>query len=179
MLQRRKLHVIYGISNADYAFCTVVWLIAKFHRCGICQKDVLCIFFVPHILIFVSKIKPRHFLLSSVKRYVKACAVGDENDVTSKKVIAVLFDCQNWQTSWSAEELDGEQFFAFLLPKNQSGCVGCVTKFFRWHILLIFVAQTNRLKKQRIKGKRIIRATIPNRINQNSIMHPSFGKQCR
>ena len=93
MLQRENFHTSDSISNADYAFCTVVGLIAKFHRCGICQKDVLCIFFVPRIFILESKIKAWHLSLAAVKRDMKARAVRDENDVASKKVIAVLFEC--------------------------------------------------------------------------------------
>ena len=108
MLQRRKLHVIYGISNADYAFCAVVGLKAKLHRSGICKQNVSDSFSVPRCGVFILKIEPRHLLFASVKRNVKACTVGDENNIASKKVIVVLFERQNRKPSRCAKQFDGK-----------------------------------------------------------------------
>ena len=92
MLQRENFHTSDSISNADYAFRAVAWLIAKLHRGGIYKKNVSYAFLVPRIFILESKIKAWHLSLAAVKWNMKACAVGDENDVTSKKVIAVFFE---------------------------------------------------------------------------------------
>ena len=108
MPQGRKLYTVYTISNANNAFCAVAWLIAKLHRGGTYKKNVSRVFLVPHIFISESKIKAWHLSLAAVKRDVKACAVRDENDVASKKVIAILFECQDGKPPRRTKELDSE-----------------------------------------------------------------------